>query len=165
MLPCTVANRFATGAWHNPPCLRAPAKAELAGIAKGSSIGVGRVAVAKGFGGDWALRVRSDATAATGICRRRGLGKMRRLAVAGLQVQDSVEIKEFALRSVLRSENPADMRTKHAARATLDQHMERCSLVAAEGRPECAPRMSAEQGREHPYSSWSSMFAVHSPPA
>ena len=115
------------------------AEAELTGICKGGSLGLGMQSIARDLGFHWALRLHSDATAAIGICRRRGLGKVRHLAVADLWVQDRLRTKDFLLSKVLGTENPADMLTKHVERALIDRHIARSSLEFEEGRAKSAP--------------------------
>ena len=82
------------------------AEAELTGICKGGSIGLGMQALCLDLGFDWALELHSDASAAIGICRRRGLGKIRHLAVADLWVQDRLRTKDFGLSKVLGRRTP-----------------------------------------------------------
>ena len=91
------------------------------------------------LGFDWALELHSDASAAIGICRRRGLGKIRHLAVADLWVQDRLRTKDFGLSKVPGAENPADMFTKHVERALIERHMARLCLFFKEGRAASAP--------------------------
>ena len=52
-------------------------EAELTGICKGASTCIGLQSVAKDLGFHWPLEIHSDATAAIGICNRRGLGEIR----------------------------------------------------------------------------------------
>ena len=72
-------------------------EAELAGIAKGSGEGMGLVSVAADLGMDVSLTVLADSSAAIGICRRTGIGKVRRLAVGQLWVQERVRQGDFGL--------------------------------------------------------------------
>ena len=58
------------------------AEAELGGIVKAASHGLGLQSVAADLGLHWSLELRSDAAAAIGICRRRSLGRVRHLHVA-----------------------------------------------------------------------------------
>ena len=76
-------------------------EAELGGICKGSSICLGLQSVARDLGFQWPLRMFTDATAAIGICHRKGLGKIRHLAVADLWVQDKVRAGDFLLEKCL----------------------------------------------------------------
>ena len=114
-------------------------EAELGGICRGASIGLGLQALAHDLGISLDLEVLTDATAAIGICRRRGLGKIRHLHVADLWVQDRLRKKDFTLTKVLGTDNPADMLTKHVARDTLKKHMVEIGICAEEGRAKSAP--------------------------
>ena len=68
--------------------------------------------IAKDLGFEYKVRVHSDATAALGICRRRGLGKVRHLGVADLWALDKVRTGVIELVKVLGLETPADIMTK-----------------------------------------------------
>ena len=50
-------------------------EAELSGIRKGTSQGLGLLSIARDLDMNFSLHVKTDATAAIGICRRKGLGK------------------------------------------------------------------------------------------
>eukprot|EP00969_Alexandrium_andersonii_P300328 13278118-Alexandrium_andersonii.AAC.1 len=63
-------------------------EAELAGVVKGVAEGPGHVAVAQGLGLMARLQVCSDSSAAIGICRRAGIGRVGHLVVAQLWVQE-----------------------------------------------------------------------------
>ena len=71
-------------AWSNTQSTVAlsSGEAELAGICRGSSRGIGMRSLSKELGLEFKLRIFTDATAAIGIGKRRGLGKARHLAVA-----------------------------------------------------------------------------------
>ena len=81
----------------------------------------------------------TDATAAIGIARRRGLGKVRHLATADLWIQDRIRKKDFGLEKVPGCDNPADILTKNVGRDILLKHMNNLGLVYESGRAECAP--------------------------
>ena len=117
-------------------------EAELGGICKGASKGLGLQSVAADLGLQFSLDVQTDATAAIGICRRRGLGKIRHLAVADLWIQDRLKSNDFTLTKVLGTINPADALTKYIDRSSLERHMRTMNLVTAEGRPEIAPSLT-----------------------
>ena len=65
-------------------------EAELAGIAKGLSQGMGLRAIACDLGIKLPITVRTDATAAMGMCRRLGVGKIRHLDTSLLWVQERI---------------------------------------------------------------------------
>ena len=54
---------------------------------------------------------RSYATAAIGICKRQGLGRVRHLATADLWLQQRVKARELLLSKVPGKDNPADVFT------------------------------------------------------
>ena len=117
------------------------AEAELGGITKGASNSMGLRSIAEDLGFTWSLTLHTDSTAAVGICRRRGLGRIRHLAAADLCVQDRIRTGDFSLCKVLGTDNVADLLTKHVDRATLQRHLASLNLCYAEGRPELAPRI------------------------
>ena len=102
-------------------------------------MGLGMQAIAQDLGFSWSLGLHSDASAAIGICRRRGLGKVRHLAVADLWVQDRLRTKDFSLSKVLGADNPADLLTKHVERVLIDRHLAKAGLKFEDGRPQSAP--------------------------
>ena len=117
-------------------------EAELGGICKGASIGLGLQSIAADLGLRWSLCVHSDATAAIGICRRKGLGRIRHLAVSDLWVQDKIRAGDFTLQKVLGSENPADIMTKHVSRDLINKHLPAMSCRWESGRADSAPEIA-----------------------
>ena len=117
------------------------AEAELTGICRGAANGLGLQALAKDLGIPLTVYVASDAAAAVGICRRKGLGKIRHLATADLWVQDRLKKKDFELVRVPGVDNPADILTKHVEAALLRKHMLRLGLRLEEGRAASAPQI------------------------
>ena len=117
------------------------AEAELTGISKGAAQGLGLQVIASDLGITLTLTVMSDAMAAIGIARRRGLGKVRHLAVADLWMQDRIRKGDFKLEKIAGAENPADMLTKHVARDLLQKHMVTLGLFLEDGRADSAPEI------------------------
>ena len=115
------------------------AEAELTGICKGAAQGIGLQSLCKDLGLTWKVRVSTDAAAAVGICRRRGLGKIRHLATADLWVQDKLKKKDFELLRIPGVSNPADVLTKHVDRTILDKHLATTNLRYEDGRAASAP--------------------------
>ena len=115
------------------------AEAELTGICTGAANGLGFQALAKDLGFHFQLKVLTDAAAAVGICRRKGLGKVRHLATADLWVQDRVKKKDFVLERVPGAGNPADILTKHVDQALLSKHLGFMNLRHEAGRASSAP--------------------------
>ena len=89
---CHTSRRSTSGgvAMHGGHCIKhwsstqttvtlSSGEAELGGVCRGASHALGLQSLAKDLGIPLALEVLADATAAIGICRRRGLGKIRHL--------------------------------------------------------------------------------------
>merc|ERR1711884_559969 len=89
------------------------AEAELGGIVHGATEGLGVQSVAAGLGISGSLRLRADAQAAIGICRRSGIGRVRHLAVGQLWIQERIRERAIRLEQVAGEANPADVATKH----------------------------------------------------
>ena len=115
------------------------AEDELAGIVKGSTEGLGLRSLATDLGWETELKVYTDSSAAIGICKRSGIGKVRHLATGQLWVQDRIRTKDFELYKVAGTDNPADMLTKHLARESLDKHVSFSGLIRTAGRADTAP--------------------------
>ena len=100
---------------------------------------MGLVTVARDLGLAWDLHLQTDATAAIGICRRRGLGKIRHLATADLWVQVKLRAGEFTLSKLPGADNPSDILTKYVERPLLMKHLAALGLIFEEGRAASAP--------------------------
>ena len=111
--------------WSNTqlPVALSSAEAELGGICRGASTTMGLKSIASDLGFWWSIVIRTDATAAIGICRRRGLRKIRHLAAADLWVQDRLRSKDFDLVRNPSEENPSDVLTKYVARPLMHKHL------------------------------------------
>ena len=117
------------------------AEAELTGICTGASQGIGMRSMMADLGFKWSLIMRSDAAAAIGICKRRGLGKVRHLATADLWIQDHLRTGDFVLNKNLGTENPADILTKNVDKNLLTKHLVTMQLREKSGRAESAPKV------------------------
>ena len=87
------------------------------------------------------LEILTDATAAIGICRRRGLGRIRHLHVSDLWVQDRLRKGDFKLTKIPGAENPAGLLTKHVPKDVMLKHMAFMGLASEEGRAASAPTL------------------------
>ena len=111
----------------------------MGGICRGASHGLGLQALANDLRIPLELEVLTDATAAIGICRRRGLGKIRHLHVADLWVQDRVRKKDLKLTKIPGADNPAYILTKHVGNDILRKHMRTMDIESETGRAKSAP--------------------------
>ena len=89
----------------------------------------------------------SDATAAIGIARRRGMGRIRHLDVTDLWVQEKFGSGAAKIDKVLGAENPADILTKHVDRQTLEKALQKMGMVQKTGRSAVAPQATGVQNQ------------------
>ena len=114
-------------------------EAELHGIAYGAAQALGIQSLMRDPGWEIAVHLHPDATAAIGIARRKGLGKIRHLDTTDLWIQDKIRSKKMKLSKVLGTENMADVLTKYVDRATMTAALTKMNLYHRLGRPACAP--------------------------
>ena len=114
-------------------------EAELAGVVKGSAEGLGMASLAADLGLELPLEVCADSSAAIGICRRTGIGKIRHLATGQLWVQERVRQGDFIISKIVGTSNPADILTKAVAEELLMRHGDYLGLVWESGRAQSAP--------------------------
>ena len=86
------------------------------------------------------IHLYTDATAAIGICRRRGLGKIRHLHVSDLWIQDRLKRGDFTT-LMAGADNPADLLTKHVSRELMMKHMATMGITSEVGRARSAPAL------------------------
>ena len=132
----------ATGAARSPPLLLAVGKQSLGGLCKGATHAIGLRSIAADLGFVWSLKLMTDSTAAIGISRRLGLGKIRHLDTSLLWIQDKIRTNDVGLGKVLGTSNPADALTKYLSGPDLCKHLVTMGLYAEEGRAASAPKMS-----------------------
>ena len=97
-------------------------EAELYGTIRASQEGLGYRSLAKDLGADVQVRVATDSSAALGVIRREGLGKLRHLETTFLWVQDVAASNKIEYAKEARSSNPADVCTKHTPRELIERH-------------------------------------------
>ena len=124
-----------------PTISLASAEAELQGIAKGGTHGLGIKPVGNDLNIELDIDILTDASAAIGIVKRRGLGKVRHLATTDLWLQERVRDKGFSVSKVAGTDNLADILTKTVDRQSLWRHLHKMGCFAATGRPESAPEL------------------------
>ena len=111
------------------------AEAELYALTKGAAQALGFITLMADMGVRVKATVHTDASAAIGIARRAGLGKLRHLNVRYLWLQHELQSLELTLHKVHGLSNPADLVTKH-----LSQHLARRHLEILDMRIEGAER-------------------------
>ena len=91
------------------------------------------------------VRAWTDSSAAMGIARRQGLGKLWHLECQSLWVQQRLRRGEFTLHKVAGESNPSELFTKHLdSQKKLGELLQlfRCKLL--DGRPVSAPALKRE---------------------
>ena len=136
------------------------AEAELHGICNGASTSLGLVAVARDLGMTWGIKLQTDANAAIGICRRRGLGKIRHLATSDLWIQDRLRAGDFTLVKIAGEQHVANILTKHVDRRTLSRHVTALGMRLEEGRASSAPTLDHHAGQLQPGISQKAMLCT-----
>ena len=149
---CKTSRRSTSGGvvMHGSHCIRhwsttqstlslSSGESELHGIAKGVQNAIGFQSMGADIDFSKPMHIHSDATAAIGIARRRGLGKLRHLDVEDLWVQEQVRSKRVHLHKVLGTDNPADIFTKYVDHTILTKALKFMHLHSEDGRAATAP--------------------------
>ena len=98
-------------------------EAELIAVVKMSCEIIGVMQMMREWGLETHGRVWVDSSAALGIVKRRGNGKMRHVRVGQLWVQQAQEEGELAYEKILGTANPSDLQTKYLAGTEIARHM------------------------------------------
>ena len=122
-------------------------EAELRGISDGLAQGLGIQSIARDLGLTWEIKMLSDATAAIGIARRRGMGRIRHLDVTDLWVQEKFTSKAVTIDKVLGTKNPADVLTKQVYGSTLRVALQKMGMAVLDGRSGVAPQAMGVQNQ------------------
>ena len=117
-------------------------EAEITGLCKGAAQGLGLKSVAADLGISYDLELLTDATAAMGIARRLGIGKIRHLDTSILWIQQKVRDRELLLTKVPGKENPSDSLTKYLSGPELAAHLPRMGMAVETVRAGSAPTLT-----------------------
>ena len=116
-------------------------EAEFYGLVRGTSIGIGVRGLMQDLGMEFRVRTSTDSSAALGISKRRGLGKVRHIELNQLWIQDKVVTGEIEVRKVRGEDNRADALTKHVDQGQIGRHMEWTGQTIEGGRHQLAPEI------------------------
>ena len=114
-------------------------EAEYYGMVKGASVSIGLRGIMSDLGVKAAVRIRTDSSAALGVAKRKGIGKIRHIEMNQLWLQEKVSDKEIEIIKVRGSENIADQMAKYTEQAVFKLHLEQIKQKIEEGRHEFAP--------------------------
>ena len=94
-------------------------EAELGALVKAGTEGTGIQSVLADFAIPVQLKLLSDSTAAIGMVRRLGLGRVRHLATADLWLQQGIRLGKFTVFKHPTETNGADLMTKIKSRQDI----------------------------------------------
>ena len=115
-------------------------------MVKGASEALGMQSVAADLGINTPVLIKTDSSAAIGICTRTGIGRVRHLATGQLWVQEKIRNHAFRLFKHPGAENPGDICTKHVPAELLRTHLPTVSAGHETGRAACAPEITEKRG-------------------
>ena len=90
------------------------------------------------------IQLKSDASAAIGICNRIGLGKVRHIEVNQLWLQEKVAQKKMAIVKVGTLENLADALTKSLDAESMRRHLVGVNAGVHTDRHNLTPKLEAD---------------------
>ena len=99
------------------------AEAELYALTNGASQKLGVMTLIDDIGWTADTTPHTDASAAIGIVRRTGFGKLKHLNVKYLWVQDQLKGSNLSPKKILGTTNPADLLTKHLAQHVMQRQL------------------------------------------
>ncbi len=110
------------------------AEAELVAAVRGAAEGLAAQALSRDFGHECKLRINMDSSAARGIVRRRGIGKIRHLDTRLLWMQERVHACDLDVSKIAETENPVDLLTKYLGEEALATRLRRMCCYPRTGR-------------------------------
>ena len=116
-------------------------EAELYALNKASATAMVLKSLLADLGVFLEIKVFTDATTGKAMATRRGLGKVRHIAVNELWIQEKIHNGDIRVIKIKNKFNPADLMTKNLAQAEIVQILEHLNHVHAEGRSEHAPKL------------------------
>ena len=122
-------------------------EAEYYGLVRGVGLGLGIQSLYRDIGLELSLRAWTDSSAAIGVAKRQGLGKLRHLECQSLWLQQRLRRGEFTLHKVAGEANPSDLFTKHLeSQRKLDDLVRLFNCRPMDGRAVSAPAMKLKPG-------------------
>ena len=117
-------------------------EAELTAMVKVTCEGLGVASLMKDWGREMKILIHADSSAALGVARRRGAGKLRHVRIGMLWLQELRDDEGVEFVKVLGKSNPADLMTKFLGAPMLEEHCRRLLLSKISGRAEMASDVS-----------------------
>ena len=114
-------------------------ESELGALVRACTEGLGMQSLLKDFSVKVSVVIKSDATAAIGMARRQGLGRVRHLATSDLWIQQRLRAGDFSVLKQPGLTNSADLMTKVKSRGDILKFLQLMGFVVEPGRPAIAP--------------------------
>ena len=124
-----------------PTIALSSAEAELIAAVRGAAEGLSPLTLCTDFLRECRLRVHLDSSAALGIVKRRGVGKIRHLDTRLLLIQERIHAGDLQVAKVAGTENPADLMTKHLGEEALASCLPCMNCWPREGRAALVPQV------------------------
>ena len=124
---------------------KSSAEAELYGVVRGATEGLGMVTLLKDLGSVVGVQMHVDASAAMGIIERQGLSRVRHIDTNVLWLQEVCARKVVLVQKVPGEMNPADLTTKHLSVAAIENNTDKMSMVFETGRAAKAAKLHSLQ--------------------
>ena len=120
-------------------------EAELYALNKAAASGIGAQSLLADLRVYIDIFIYTDATSGKAMASRRGLGKVRHIAVNELWIQEHVQNKTVTIKKIKNKFNPADLLTKHLTKAEVQTIMEHIQNMFEQGRPKIAPKLASAE--------------------
>lgn len=117
------------------------AEAELYAMVAASAESMAVQAYARDLGVELANELYTDSSAALGIAKRAGIGKVRHHRTQGMWVQEVGISGRISYKKVLGENNPSDLLTKYMSAELSARHLQAIIARMVEGRAETAPEI------------------------
>jgi len=128
-----------------PTIALSSAEAELTAAVRGAAEALAARAMMRDFRQECELRILLDSSAAIGITRRSGVGRIRHLDTRLLWIQERVQSGDLKIDKIKGTKNPADLLTKHVDSEALFAHLVCMKCWPSDGRACIAPKVAAMQ--------------------
>ena len=109
-------------------------EAELVAAVKMSTELIGLIQLAREWDLELTGSVLVDSSAALGVVKRRGNGRLRHIKIGMLWVQEKAESGELLYKKVQSASNMADLLTKNLGQRLMNSHIQGMSLYCPDGR-------------------------------
>lgn len=122
---------------------KSSAEAELYGVVRSATEGLGMVTLIKDMGASVGVQMHIDASAALGIIERQGLYKVRNIDTNVLWLQEVCARNVVPVKKVPGEQNPADLTTKNFNAMMIEKNMIKMNLIYQAGPAEKAAKLHA----------------------